>query len=248
MFSISLSKGLISILQHHFQDNFSDQFSRHVLPSLWGVTHFWWQWIDYKETGGELSAFWRLTGIRWDLVSGFMKLYLPNFPSCPSLRNENDGHIWAFLHTCGFSVSLEPGEVLVVSHRKFTLCLVIIADYPGGCFGVCKEDSVQGRSSISVKGDSWSPYHLTRGVLTSHSSPVSSIERVKWGLCQSQALEYLPGVAINFLLWPNTASPWLCLVDATEGVSKEPSFGALFCTVVTKPCPQRRWTTNILTL
>lgn len=32
MFSTSLSKGLISILQHHFQDNFSDQFSRRFSP------------------------------------------------------------------------------------------------------------------------------------------------------------------------------------------------------------------------
>lgn len=92
MFSISLSKGLISILQHHFRDNFSDQFSRRVLPSPRGVTHFWWQWIDYKETG-ECSAFWRLTRIRWGLDSSLMKQYLLNVSACSSIRNENDEYI-----------------------------------------------------------------------------------------------------------------------------------------------------------
>lgn len=80
----SLSKGLISILQHYFQDNVFDQFSSHVLPSLRGITHFWWQWIDYKETGGECSAFWRLTRIGWGLDSSLTKHCLPSFPSCPT--------------------------------------------------------------------------------------------------------------------------------------------------------------------
>ena len=143
MFSISLSKGLISILQHHFQDNFSDQFSRHVLPFLRGVTHFWWQWIDYKETWGEYSAFGRLTRIWWGLGSSPRKHQLLSFPSCPSIRNENDGHIWL-----RFLVSLEHEwltTVSSISQKVYIRALLQWLTILGAVLGLAKKGLYSGR-------------------------------------------------------------------------------------------------------
>lgn len=137
MFSISLSKGLISILQHHFQDNFSDQFSRHVLPFLRGVTHSWWQWIDYKETWGECSAFWRLARIWWGLGSSPRKHQLLSFPFVPQCKEwkrwahltELSSQPWTWMtHYCEqyLTESLHPSFATVIN-------------YPGGCFGFNKE-------------------------------------------------------------------------------------------------------------
>lgn len=208
MFSISLSKGLISILQHHFQDNSSDRFSRHVLPSLQGVTHFWWQWIDYKETGGECSAFWRLTRIWWGLASSLRKHHLLSFPSCPSIRNENDGHFWLNFQLV---LNLNYSLLRAVSHRKFTSELCYVIKHPGGSFEFRKERPL-----------SWETHNHRQIGTTGH--PVGSSE-VSWPLSSPAAIMgelveaslrvarsllgvtlCLLGVAVNCVLWSNTAS------------------------------------------
>lgn len=184
------------------------QFSRHVLPSLRGVTHFWWQWIDYKETGGECSAFWRLTRIWWGLGSSLRKHHLLSVPSCPSIRNENDGHIWLNFQLV---LNLNYSLLRAVSHRKFTSELCYAISHPGGSFEFRKERPL-----------SWETHNRRQTGTTGHplgssemswplSSPaaimgelVEASLRVAWSLLGVTLC--LLGVAVNCILWSNTAS------------------------------------------
>ena len=255
LFSISLSKGLISILQHHFQDNFSDQFSRHVLPSLRGVTHFWWQWIDYKETGGECSAFWRLTRIWWGLGSSLRKHHLLSFPSCPSIRNENDGHIWLNFQSV---LNLNYSLLRAVSPRKFTFELCYVINHPGDSFGFKKEKFLSWEACNRRQTGTTGHPTGTSEVSWPQSSPeaimgelVEASLRVAWSLLGVTLC--LLGVAVNCILWSNTAStadshnhrkPWgllgprLCLVDATDHVRRQIQATSLFGTLWSSPVPR----------
>lgn len=158
MFSSSLSKGLISILQHHFQDNFSDQFSRHVLPSLLGVTHFWWQRIDYKETEESVQRFGGWLELDEVRLQSHETLF-PELPFMPHIRNEYDGHSWLSLFSEWlFCQSWTWWNVNDVS-QSLHLSFVMVINYPGDHSAFSKNRLVSWEApQAQANRDSWSPY------------------------------------------------------------------------------------------
>lgn len=157
----------------------------------------------------------------------------------------------------GFSVTLEPGEMLVMFHRVYTWALLLWwLTILGSILGLAKTDLCPGKPLNPRQTG-------TAGHPTVSSQRSSHCGRGKRGLCLEAGPLYLPGVAGNFTLWPNTAIQLPLLTIRTIGSlgvssavfggchkrsKKQNSNILIISTRLIKLSPQRRWENKYLAL